>query len=438
MVLVLGVLLAGCGALRPWSFREEVFHPVSVHELENGLTVVLQQDDSVPLAAASMWVRVGSGDEPEELAGISHFLEHMLFKGTSRLGVGEYDRRVEAMGGALNAATSRDYTNYYVVVPSEHLGELLPDFADVLRNSTISAEEVENERQVILEEISRKADNPFGYLVDEALPRVYAEGPYTHPVIGSRETVSGFTRDEIAEHYERFYAPGNMVLVLAGDFGEEEALGLVREAFGDFERPYRPYREELPEVQYAEPAVHEFPRDWNEAYFMLTFPGPAGRDLAAAARGDVVESLLVGGRSSRLVRSVQERQGLVHSINAWFPAWRAESPLVVWGTCEPARLEEARAAIMEELERLAEEGPSGDELRRARRQAANAHLFAQETNLDRAGMLGYSMVLYGSEAYFTEYGREVEQVGRGQVRSFVREYLRPEQASVFVTRRAGE
>ncbi len=410
---------------------------MSIHELENGLTVVLQRDAAVPLVAVSMWVRVGSGDEPEELAGISHFLEHMLFKGTSRLGVGEYDRRVEALGGSLNAATSRDYTNYYVVLPAEHLAALLPDFADVLRNSTIDAAEVDNERQVILEEISRKADHPFGYLVDEALPRVYAEGPYMHPVIGSPETVSAFTRDQLMEHYERYYAPSNMVLVLAGDFEEEQALELVRDAFGDFERPFRPWREELPPARFAEPAVREFPREWNEAYFILTFPGPRGDSLEKVARADVVDHLLVAGRSSRLVNSVQERQGLVHSINAWFPTWRAESPLVIWGTCEPGRLDEAREAVLAELERLAREGPSREELHRARRQAASAHLFAQETNLDRAGMLGHSMVFHGSAEYFTGYGRELEQVGREPVRSFVRDYLRPEQASVFVTRRNG-
>ncbi len=203
-------------------------------QLDNGLTVYALEHSDVPLVTLDMWVRVGSADEPAHLAGISHFLEHMLFKGTPRLPVGEYDRRIEALGGYLNAATSMNFTHYYMTVPSIHLDAALEDLADVIRNSTIDPVEVERERGVILEEIRLKEDNPIGFLFDEITRRVFTEGPLAGTVIGSPETVSAMTRDQIAEHHERYYVPSNMALVVSGDINADLLRRRVRQYFGDW------------------------------------------------------------------------------------------------------------------------------------------------------------------------------------------------------------
>jgi hypothetical protein len=220
--------------------------PVQSTKLDNGLTLTVQQDKSVPLVTLDMWVRVGGGDEPAEMAGVSHFLEHMLFKGTERLAVGEYDKRIEEVGGYLNAATSLDYTHYFVTIPSQHFDRVLEDFSDVLLHSSLDPAEVEGERQVILEEISRKIDNPFSYLFDETIPALFEAGPYTHPVIGSRESVTGMTREQLFAHYRRFYTPDNMFLSVVGDVDPAEARAKVAKAFGAADAKLTPWREKPP------------------------------------------------------------------------------------------------------------------------------------------------------------------------------------------------
>lgn len=433
--LILSILcLGGCVFQRPGPLMLQGEYPVTVHRLDNGLTVAIEPDRTIGLVTLDMWVAVGAGDEPAELAGISHFLEHMLFKGTDNLAIGEYDRRIEEVGGYLNAATSLDYTHYYTVFPSEHFDRVLGDFADVLRNSVLAAGEVERERQVILEEISRKQDSPFGYLFDESFPLMYDSGPYRHPVIGSRESVSAITREQLLEHYQRFYAPGNMFLSIVGDVDESAALGRVKEVFADWERPFRPWRDADPEVAWAPPSDRVLVRDWKEAYFILAFPAPRCQSPRDIAVRDLAEALLVAGRSSRLVRVIQEREHLVSGLGGYFPDNRRDTPLLLYGTCTPRRVHEVRSAIFRELRLLQEEGLERAELERARRIVLNSQLFAMETGRQRAHTYGNSLLTHGNLEVIDEYRREVARAGEAEILAFVREFFQEDNASFFVTR----
>lgn len=406
---------------------------MTLHHLDNGLTVCIEPDRTIGLVTLDMWVAAGAGDEPAEVAGVSHFLEHMLFKGTENLATGEYDRRVEEVGGYLNAATSLDYTHYYTVFPSEHFDRVLDDFADVLRNSILAPEEVERERQVILEEISRKQDSPFGFLFDESFPLMFESGPYRHPVIGTRESVTAMTRGQLLAHYERFYAPENMFLSIVGDVDGEAALRRVEETFGDWERPFRPWRQADPEVVWAPPRDRQLLRNWKEAYFILAFPAARGGGAREIAVRDVAEALLVGGRSSRLVRAIQERDQLVSSLGAYFPDNRRDAPLLLYGTCEPLRVQEVRSAVFRELRLLLEGGLERGELDRARRLVLNSQLFSMETGRQRAHTYGNTLLTHGSVEIIDEYRREVSRAREGDVLSFIRDALAEDNASYFVT-----
>lgn len=404
-------------------------------KLDNGLTLCMQEDHTVPLVTLDMWVRVGSGDEPSELAGISHFLEHMMFKGTEKLKTGEYDLHIEEVGGYLNAATSMDYTRYYVTAPSEHFDRILSDFADVMLNSTLAREEVERERLVVLEEIRRKADNPFGYLFDRSIPSIFESGPYTHPVIGSKETVRAITRDQLYDHYRRFYTADNMFLCIVGDIDTKAVAAAVGKAFAGAEATRHPYRQAAPETRYALPGTSHLERKWNEAYFILGFPGPADAGLHEMAVVEYAETLLAAGRSARLVNALQEKKGLVSSIGAHFPVNRHEMPLLIYGTCEPEKIPAVRAAVEEELRRLVDDGFNGREFKRTRRQVLNGHLFSLETNAGRAMMLGHSQILYGDCSLVSKYEGAIKSVDSGDVRTFLKEYLREGDRYFFVTAR---
>ncbi len=405
-------------------------------KLSNGLTLAVQQDNTIPLVTMDMWVRVGSGDEPSEIAGASHFLEHMLFKGTERLPVGEYDRRVEGAGGYLNAATSYDYTHYYVTVPSEHFEAILEDFADVMTGSSIATAEVESERQVILEEIRRKNDNAMGFLFDEAMPALYGSGPYRHTVLGSSETVAAISRDTLAEHYRRFYTADNMYLSVVGAVDPEAVRARAELAFSRMNTTRAPWRDAAPGTNFAAPASRLLPREWNEAYFLLAFPGPAAgataRDMALA---DLAQTVLGGGRSSRLVKSLQEQKGIVSSIGAYLPTNRNPGPITIYGTCEPERLDEVRTEIFNELSRLREGGLKGDEMKRVRRLALNSHLFSLESNAGRASTAGYSLAMLGNLSLLTEYEDLLRSIGESEVEDFLRKWLVEESASFVVTAR---
>jgi zinc protease len=407
---------------------------VKKYTLSNGLRLTVVPDSSIALATVDMWVKVGSGDEPPELAGVSHFLEHMLFKGTPSLPVGEYDRLVEEAGGYLNAATSMDYTHYFVTLPSAALPGVLKHFADVIQNSSIDASEFENERKVVLEEINRKFDSPFGYLFDEAIPAMFAEGPYRHPVLGSRESVSALTPEQMREHYQRFYTPENMFLIVVGDVDPEAMRSQCEEVFGALTRKLTPWRDAAPATQYSTPAERVLPKDWNEAYFMVAFPGPAVvRTVREHAVIEYVSEVLAGGRTSRLVNSLQEKKGLVSSIGAYLMTNRSSAPLIIYGTCKPEQLEAAREAVQEELESLAREGPSRTEMSRVERQSVNGHLYSLETNAGRASTIGYSQVLVGTTAFFDGYTEELKKVSADDVQDFVKKYFVAAKASHFVT-----
>lgn len=429
------VILAGC--FSPFRKPQPLFRdmPVTVHQLDNGLTVSIQEDPSIPLVTLDMWVGVGSGDEPPELAGISHYLEHMLFKGTPRLATGEYDRRIEEVGGYLNAATSADYTHYYTFFPAEHFDRILEDFADVLQNSLLDAQEVENERQVILEEISRKQDSPFGYLFDESFPLMFESGPYKHPVIGSVETVSAFTREQLLDHYKRFYTPENMYLSVVGDIHGPSVLEAIRDAFGSLDRPLRPHRDAAPDTVYSAPMDRILPRDWGEAYFILAFPAPDPTDARSLALRDLAETLLVGGKSSRLVNALQEKKRLVSSIGGYFPEHRHPAPILIYGTCQGANIHVVRTEIFRELERLQAEGMRRGELERTRRLVLNSQLFSLETGRQRAAAFGHALLRHNRIDIIDDYRREVGRVGSREILEFLDLHLREENASFFVTRR---
>ncbi len=397
------------------------------------MTLYVQESRAIPLVTLDVWVRVGSGDEPAGLEGISHFLEHMLFKGTERLRTGDYDRRIEELGGYLNAGTSSDYTHYYITVPSEHAGRVLSDLADVLMNSQIDPREVENERSVILEEIRRKADSPMGYLFDETIPTIFESGPYRHPVIGSADSVKSITRDQLLEHYQRFYAADRIALVIVGDVEAEAVRGRVESEFRDLRKESRAYREAAPETKYAQPETRRLPRPWNEAYFILAFPGPDAGSVEEIAVADSIEALLADGRSSRLVGSLQERKGIVNNIGVYLPSKLHPMPCLIYGTCAPERVEEVRQEIFSELRDLKENGIQSHEMKRVRRQVITSHLFSLETNAGRASTIGYSHLFFQDTRLLDGFEDVLRGAGKSDLEEYIQKHFLEDESYFFVT-----
>src|SRR3990170_5662422 len=211
-------------------------------KLDNGLTVVIEEERSAPVVSVQMWVKVGSADEPQKLAGISHVFEHMLFKGTEKKGVGQIATMIESVGGDINAYTSFDNTVYHLTVPSRYFGTGLDVISDAIQHSSFDPAELKKELEVVLEEIRMNEDNPGRRLFKSLLGTSFTTHPYGRPVIGYVDTVKTFTRKDILRFFKKWYVPNNMVLVIVGDVDHDEALKAIKDSFKGFKSAPEPHK----------------------------------------------------------------------------------------------------------------------------------------------------------------------------------------------------
>jgi len=204
---------------------------LSIHNLENGQTVVIKEVHSNHIVTVDTWIKTGSVNEDDKNNGISHFLEHLFFKGTTNRAPGEFDKILESKGAITNAATSKDFTHYYITIPSNYFDLAMELHADMLLNPLVPRKELEKERKVVIEEISKDETNPRNVLYENLVSMLYKTHPYKRKVIGTRDIISTIPRDEILEYYNKFYAPANMITVIVGDVDTEKALELVKKEF---------------------------------------------------------------------------------------------------------------------------------------------------------------------------------------------------------------
>jgi zinc protease len=326
---------------------------VTRYALDNGLTVILQENHSVPVVAFNVWVRAGSAEETDAESGIAHVHEHMLFKGTERRGVGEIAKAIESSGGHINAYTSFDQTVYYDVIASRYLETGLDVLADAVQNSTFDPSELAKEKEVVLEEIKRSEDMPGAKLSKALFGLVYRVHPYRRPIIGTENHVRSFSREMILDFYRRWYVPNNMVLVGVGDFSTADARSKIERAFGAFKpRPALDHRRE------AEPPQQQMrlgvvPEETQQGYLMLGFPTHGIRHSDTAAL-DVLAIVLGQGESSRLYRRVKSDQGKVHAVRAQSYVMKDPGLFLVSALLDPALTLKAQEALLCEIFRLRE------------------------------------------------------------------------------------
>lgn len=415
----------------------------------NGLTLLVRENPAVPLVTADLWFRQGSADEPEALRGVSHFLEHMVFKGTQRLAPGEYDQRIENLGGELNAATSNDFTHYYVTVPSRHFEEAFRDLAEVTTRPLLDPGEFEREKLVVIEEIRRKQDTPRAFLYEMAMENTYRSGGYKHPVLGYVEVLEPLTRDQMAAYHRAHYRPEKLTVAVAGDVKAADVIAIVERELGGWNPP--PADEAAgpvslpPGVNSREGAEYEWGlrREWHkdvrEAYLLLVFPGPglAPQEQEETLTADMVTHILGGTHASRLWQSVRERQRLVSSVSIGNFTLRGRSLTMVSATLEPQNTGAAIEAIYKEIERFARRGPTEEELQRARKAIGNHFLYDTETNQEQAFMSGYLFTQTGDTRFETEYLDRIRRVDAAAARKVARKWLQRETSNIFLVLPAG-
>jgi zinc protease len=389
--------------------------------LDNELTVVIQEHAAADVAAVQLWVRAGARDEAPGEAGISHFIEHLLFKGTPTRPPGAIDATISGLGGEMNAATSQDWTYFHIVLPAAHLLTALDVLADAAQHAAFDAAEVDRERQVVLEEIRRAEDNPSAALWRVVSRRHFGDHPYARPVLGLAESIGGMPREAIVAYHHRFYAPGGATVVVTGSRPAAEVLEAVRRSFGGWMRRPVPGRARRAPDPLDAPRRATEERPLHQTYVGLAWQGPIPPDPDVYAL-DLATTVLGQGRASRLVQSVRERQGLVSGIGASFYLQHDVGTVAVTARSTTAAYGEIEAAVLREVARLHDDLVEEDELERAVTAVEAEHAFGRETAEGAAYALGSADVVWSIE-FELGYVDAIRRVTREAIREAVRRHL---------------
>ncbi len=400
-----------------------LFSDVTKTTLPNGMTVLIKEDFSCPVVCCNFYVGVGSNTETDDVWGWSHGIEHMLFKGTKRRGVGDIAREVKRLGGELNAATGYESTHYYVCLPVEGFEQALDIHADALMNSRFDPDALDAERNVIIEELQMYQDVPegFGFTWDILMSVAFTRHRYGRSIIGTEDTLRETPRDRIVDYFHRGYAPGNIIYTVAGAVDTQEAIAALTRTVGRI--PERPV--DLPRSE-PEPAQDRFRHvaitgDVELGYFKIGFHVPAELHADSAPLG-VLAHLLGVGRSSRLQQRVLEEKALVSQISVSAESGRDPGILLVDAVSKPENVEAAIAAVYEEIGRFSLEPVTDRELEKAVTNVIVDFVSALETVQGQTNVMGRFEHL-GGYHLAEEHVERMRHVTAADVLRVAREYL---------------
>ncbi|MBD2346505.1 M16 family metallopeptidase [Anabaena subtropica] len=408
-----------------------------LHTLSNGLTIIVEQ---MPVEAVnlSLWLNVGSSVESDAINGMAHFLEHMIFKGTERLASGEFERHIEERGAVTNAATSQDYTHYYINTAPQDFAKLAPLQIDVVLNASIPDEAFERERLVVLEEIKRSGDNPRRRTFRRAMETAFAELPYRRPVLGPESVISQLTAQQMRDFHATWYQPQSITAVAVGNLPEEELIETIVEGFTQvIQRQNSTVNSQqstiIPEPAFTEIVRREFvDESLQQARLVMVWRVPGLNQLEQTYGLDVLAGILGHGRTSRLVQDLREERGLVTSISVSNMSNRLQGTFYISAKCAVEDLPAVEEAIAQHIRKLQTELVTEKEIARVRKRVANRFIFGNETPSDRAGLYGFYQSLVGDLEPAFNYPAHIQTQEAPDLLLAAHQYLCPEAYGVVV------
>jgi len=401
-----------------------------VFSYENGLTLIVEEDRSAPVASVQAWCGTGSIHEGEKMgAGLSHILEHMLFKGTEKRPPGEIAKQVQNRGGYINAYTSFDRTVYWIDVPKEGASDAVAILADAMQNATLPEEEYVKEQEVIRREFAMGFDDPGRQSSQLMLDTVFTTSPFRHPVIGYLDIYNKLTREDVLNYYKSRYVPNNLTFVVVGDVDAEA----IRKELGQhFESASRKAVEPLyvasEPPQLGRREVHEeFPTELSRLSMSWRVPGVTNPDTPAL---EILGEILGSGASSRLNREIRERKQIAHSAGAGMFSLQSEGVFLMQAVTDPDKREAAEKESLAILEDLKKNGVTEQELDRARRSLLSSQLHGLTTARGKASDLGSNWMLTRNLNFTSHYLDQIAKVTAADVQRVARNYLRDEALNV--------
>ena len=393
----------------------------TVQKLPNGQTVVVYEIKNNPLVTIDTWIKTGSINETDKNNGVSHFLEHLFFKGTKAHPTGEFDRILESKGAIVNAATSKDFTHYYITIPSEYFDTAMELHSDMLLHPQIPRKELEKERKVVLEEIAKDENTPSKQVYDNLNDMMYTTHPYKRKVIGSADIIGTIRREEILDYFNQYYTPSNMITLVIGDVDTQKAINKIQQCFNqEYKKPVKKRFKKENQIQVQKRKIEY--TDTASGYMMIGFRGVniSNKDILAL---DVLSEVLGGGKSSKLYRNIKEQKGLAYSISASSGGFRDDGIFYITANFIPSSLEKLEKAIFEEISYIQKYGITDEELQRAKNMIIQNTYYSRESTSNISSELGYIMTLTNSSELYDNYVDGIQKVSAEEVKSAAQKYL---------------
>lgn len=402
----------------------------SVYKLNNGQTVIIEQIKNNPIVTIDTWVRTGSINETDKNSGISHFLEHLFFKGTQEHPTGEFDKILESKGAITNAGTSKDFTHYYITIASNYFDLAAELHADMLLHPQVPRKEMEKERKVVIEEIAKSANVPETMCYENLVKLMYTYHPYSRRVLGLESVVENVTREEILDYYNTYYTPSNMVTLVIGDVEPQHALDVIKKCFNSN------YKKPVIKTFKKEKFLSEQKRnitytDNSTGYMLIGYRGASIAENDTYAL-DVLSTILGSGRTSKLYQSLKEQKQIVNSVGAYNSTMRDDGMFVVKSTFLPQNLETVEEAVYAEIEKIKQYGITEVELNTAKKMIESDTYYARESVSNIATEMGYLYTLTGGTKYYEDYLKNINKVTAQDVKRVANKYLNKTNSAVSV------
>ena len=389
------------------------------HTLPSGLKIIAEKIPHFRSVAVGLWIGSGSQYETRTQAGISHFIEHMLFKGTKKRSARDIAEVMDAVGGQLNAFTSKECTCFYAKVVDEDLPLAVDVISDIVLHSLFSPQELEKEKGVILEEISMAEDSPEDLVSELIMLAQYGDQPLARPILGTEESVSQLTRAKLLHYYKKFYRPENAVLALAGNYEWESVLKLAEEYLGGWEpgEPGPAYR-----TRPAKPQVIRREKDIEQLHLTVAFPG-VSQDSDEIYPLSILNSVLGGAMSSRLFQSIREERGLAYTVYSYPAAYSDSGLFAIYAGTSLEHAPEVMKLIRQEIEKITREGLTRQEFDQARAQLKGSYILGLESTSSRMNALGRRKLLLGTEQTEEEVIAKIDAITYEQVFDLTKKLL---------------
>lgn len=394
--------------------------------LDNGIRVVSEEVPFANSIALGVWVRTGSRNEDENNQGVSHFLEHLLFKGTARRTARQIAEELEAVGGVINAFTTKEYTCFYSRVLAEHLDLAIDVLSDMFFNSLLANEDIEKEKKVILEEIKMYEDSPDELVHDLFAQTIWPGHPLGRAILGTYESVTNLNRDRIYRYYREQYNSANIVLAAAGKFATSELVAKLQAAFGQKPCPGREGEYYPPEEQ-GGVSIHV--KDTEQVQICLGVPGLPQDDPGIYAL-QALNNILGGGLSSRLFQLIREEQALAYSVYSYHASFLDSGLFTVYAGTSPDNYRQVVELILKELAAIKNERVAGLELKRTRDQIRGNLLLGQENVNHRMSRLGKTELTFGRVITAEEVIERLNEVTEDDIRAIAGRLFQPEYLSL--------